>query len=263
MRCKNCGWENPANDATCEKCSAPLPGLTGQEESNPTGMFHPKKTAKGCPACGYPIREMGKTCPHCGHIFNREKQEMAVVKDIAPQKHEMPAVKEVSPKKEPPPVPRQKPNSSKPVDKLCAFCKASIPETAQYCSTCGVSVTNEHPKVDDTIKPWVRVEQIHAPRCSLTIIDGDGKPILDSPLRFSGKTIQLSRSNTEPPNQTITSKTQAELSFENGKWYLQDKSALKTTYIYAGKKVELKPDDIIVLGNRLFKFNCDLDNQPE
>ena len=26
MRCKNCGWNNPAGNEKCEKCNAPLAG---------------------------------------------------------------------------------------------------------------------------------------------------------------------------------------------------------------------------------------------
>ena len=250
MRCKNCGWENPANNVKCEKCNAPLDGSAGQGEINPAGEFDPKQTAKGCDSCGYPVRKGDKTCPHCGHIFVGEKQETPAVNEVLPQKKQQPA-------------PKQTPEQPKPVEKICAYCKAAVPETAHYCSNCGASLTNERKRLEGTIMPWVRAEQIPTPECSLTFITGNDEPSNDTPLRFSGNVIQLNRSNTEPSNQTITSKTQAELSFENGKWYIQDKSALKTTYIYAGDKVELKPDDVIVLGNRSFRFGCVSENQPE
>jgi len=246
MRCKNCGWENPANNAKCEKCNAPIKG----SEDNPSvGRFDPKKTAKGCFECGYPIRDVEKTCPNCGHIFVSEKQETPVDKEVLQQQNEQQA------------APKQTPDIPKSVEKTCAFCKAAVSETAHYCSNCGASLTNEHKDLDGTIKPWIDAEnQIKAPECLLTLISGNEDAKNYSSLRFSGDVIQLSRGNTEPANQTITSKTQAELSFDNGKWYLQDKSALKTTYIYAGDKIEIKPGDVIMLGNRLFKFDCVLEN---
>jgi len=117
--------------------------------------------------------------------------------------------------------------------------------------------------MDTTLNPWVRAEQIQSPKCSLAFISGTDESTNDSPLRFSGNVILLHRGNTEPDNQTITSKTQAELCFENDKWYIQDKSALKTTYVYAGERKEIKPGDIIVLGNRSFVFNCVQANQAE
>ena len=54
---------------------------------------------------------------------------------------------------------------------------------------------------------------------------------------------------------TITSKEQAALTYENKKWYLQDRSEQKTTFVYTTEKIELKPGDIIVLGNRRFEFD--------
>jgi len=253
MRCKNCGWENPANNAKCEKCNASLAGSTndsGAPEKSSSGKFEPQKTAKGCPECGYPVRDVEKSCPQCGYHLNNEKP--------AP-----PAEKEPLPCEAPQPAPKPAPDVPKPAGKICGFCKASVPEAAHFCPNCGASMTNERKNLEGTIKPWVRAEQIQTPECSLSIIPVEGEATNDSPLRFSGNVIQLNRGNTESANQTITSKVQAELYFENNKWYIQDKSALKTTYIYAGDKVELKSGDIIVMGNRSFEFGCVSENQPE
>ena len=65
----------------------------------------------------------------------------------------------------------------------------------------------------------------------------------------------LNRSNTDEENMTITSKEQAVLIYENKKWYIQDKSEQKTTFVYTSDKIELKPGDVIVLGNRRFEFS--------
>jgi len=140
--------------------------------------------------------------------------------------------------------------------KYCTFCNSPIAETARFCINCGVSFVHEKKRHSDTIMPWLQAE-IQTPKCSLSFVSKDGAPVDDAALRFSGNVIQLNRGNTEPGNPTITSKIQAELSFENGQWHIQDKSALKTTYIYAGEKVALKSGDIIVLGNRLFAFDSD------
>ena len=65
----------------------------------------------------------------------------------------------------------------------------------------------------------------------------------------------LNRDNTDPGNTTITSQVQAELVFEDGAWYICDKSAQQTTYVHAGRKTRLEKGDIIILGNRRFEFN--------
>ena len=74
-------------------------------------------------------------------------------------------------------------------------------------------------------------------------------------LEFSGESVVLNRSNTDEENMTITSKEQAVLIYENKKWYIQDKSEQKTTFVYTSDKIELKPGDVIVLGNRRFEFS--------
>lgn len=76
-------------------------------------------------------------------------------------------------------------------------------------------------------------------------------------MEYEGKSIILNRENTEVSNRTITSKEQAEIVFEDGHWYLLDRSELRTTFIQANRKIEIIPDDIIVLGDRRFKFESD------
>ena len=44
---------------------------------------------------------------------------------------------------------------------------------------------------------------------------------------------------------------------EDGQWYIQDKSAQHTTFIYAGEKTALKDGDVILMGNRQFIFHID------
>jgi len=227
MRCKNCGWENPGNKAKCEKCNALLTGSAGDPDDSFTGKSKPQKTSRGCPECGYPVREADQSCPRCGYSFSDTKQATPAVEEPKPE--------------EAPEATSAKTPETKPVE-------APEPTPAKI--------------TDATLNPWVRTEQIQSPKCSLTFISGTDESANDSPLRFSGNIILLHRGNTEPDNQTITSKTQAELCFENDKWYIQDKSALKTTYVYAGERKELKPGDIVVLGNRSFVFNCVSANQP-
>ena len=77
----------------------------------------------------------------------------------------------------------------------------------------------------------------------------EGKPLL-----FEGNAVVLNRDNTDPKNSTITSQEQADITFENGKWAIEDKSEFKTTFVQAARKVELQKGDLILLGNQLYRF---------
>jgi hypothetical protein len=76
MRCKNCGWDNPAGNVKCEKCNAPLQGSMvdggggggggGGGDTVASDGFDPKKTVSGCPGCGYPVKLSDQKCPQCG-----------------------------------------------------------------------------------------------------------------------------------------------------------------------------------------------------
>ena len=246
MRCKNCGWENPANKAKCEKCNTSFVDAMFEASRHTSSAFfssddsEPHKTVDGCPECGYPIKRLEKNCPRCGHPLSNIKQDTPVNMELLPANEQLLSSDHT-------------PEIFEPTARNCTFCNTSVSETAHFCPNCGVSLTNKH----QTMMPWIVTEEIQAPECSLTAIAREGEPKNDTTLRYSGKIIQLSRGNTEPGNQTITSKIQAELNFEDDIWYLQDKSDLKTTYIYAGEKIALKAGDIIVLGNRSYVFNCD------
>lgn len=87
-------------------------------------------------------------------------------------------------------------------------------------------------------------------------------PLADSPeeegrlkgTEFYQERVVLKRENTEPDNSTITTQEQACLIFEDGTWYIEDKSPFKTTFVRAGRKMPLQDGDIIKLGDRRFVF---------
>lgn len=106
----------------------------------------------------------------------------------------------------------------------------------------------------ETINPWASPQS--GTFCTLKPLAWEHEQTEHNALTFSGETILLNRANTDPNNQSITSAEQAELIFENGGWYICDKSVLNTTYLFVGRKTKLEKGDIILLGNRRFEFNC-------
>ena len=128
----------------------------------------------------------------------------------------------------------------------CAKCGAPLSPGAKFCPSCGAPVR------PGTVNPWAAPQS--GTFCTLKPIAWQGESIEYSPQSYSGEKIVLNRENTDPNNQSITSKAQAELVYENDAWYLEDKSEQQTTYIHAGRKTKLESGDIIILGNRRFEF---------
>ena len=73
-------------------------------------------------------------------------------------------------------------------------------------------------------------------------------------LNYEGENIVLNRDNTDPKNKTITSQEQAIVTFENGRWFIEDHSEYKTTFVQAARKMELQKGDLILLGTQLYRI---------
>lgn len=111
-----------------------------------------------------------------------------------------------------------------------------------------------------TVNPYAGMgAYIPVPRCVLkpVIFPGEDKRYAPQPVNIKGDYNELNRELLDPDNHTITSKTQATLTSKDGKWYIQNQSAQKTTFVYAKEPIELKSGDIILMGNRTFVFEED------
>lgn len=239
MRCKNCGWENPAGVSKCEKCNASLSEMAPQaapREMAPLGggprpvavepaslkgtlpdsqAFASPTAPTICPKCNYPLGRGTGSCPNCGTTV-AEAETPAAASAVPVAVPEAPA------------TPKQAP-------------VAAAPQMAAEKVT--------------TVNPWATPQLQPEITCSLCPLAWDNESSEYAPIPYKGETIQLNRSNTDPNNPTITSQVQAELVYENGQWYITDKSAQQTTYIHVGEKTPLKKGDVILLGNRRFEFN--------
>ena len=253
-RCKNCGWLNDDNAGECQKCSAPLAesSMASTQRSYPQmptkndndGMRKtvseskffdanrnqdnfqresPSNSGKQCPKCGYPVVDGMRVCPDCGTSL-----------------------------------------ASGDEGKECRNCGKRNPSEARFCSFCGENLSGNKPVEPrneikpsharmGTVNPWMKPDD--GAFCTLKPLPWDGENVDHQPISFSVKTIVLSRDNTDPNNQSITSSEQAILSFEDGEWFIVDKSSMHTTYVQASHSTKLHKGDIIVLGNRLFEFN--------
>lgn len=158
-------------------------------------------------------------------------------------------------------------------ENVCPKCGYPIRNNSQKCPNCNYELGNnlggvdslgkrrqtrmENPmnekKVNGTINPYM---QSAAPEPGFILSPikriNEKKELVD--LEYEGKEVILTRDNTEAENGSITSHEQALLSYNNGKWAIEDKSEQGTTFVKASRKIELNNGDVILLGNRLFEF---------
>ncbi len=232
MRCKNCGWDNENGQLKCEKCNAPLRGSMVDNESIDKHLGDNREeslrsTVRESSVFGSNGEdEQSRICQKCGY-------ELAHGMKICPAcGTPFGNAGETN----------QKINKSL----ECPKCGALLDSKARFCPQCGQSLKT------GTIGAWDNPQ--HDEFCTLRPIAWTKEEIAYNPITYSGQTIVLRRNNTDPNNQTITSKEQAILTHENGSWYIEDCSEMKTTMIRVSKKTKLESGDIIALGNRLFEF---------
>lgn len=96
---------------------------------------------------------------------------------------------------------------------------------------------------------------------SLMMIPESNEEIMPYAERYEGHEVKLNRSNTDRTNKTITSKEQARLVNIDNRWYIEDHSDMKSTFVRASRPIELHSGDVILLGDRLFRFD-DLNEEP-
>ncbi len=237
MRCKNCGWDNPGNATKCEKCFAPLEASSSSTEPvsermrgtvSEKAIFETSSSnevPRSCPKCGYPISGASTTCPNC----NNELQPKPTAKESI----------------------------------ICKCCGATLENDVKFCPNCGNPTSDIAPTPKrvqrssmGTVLGGIAMGPANGLQfCTLKPIAWQGENVNYNPITYSGETIVLNRANTDANNHSITSQEQAILTYEDGEWYIENRSSLRTTYLRINGRVKLTKGDVLVLGNREFEFN--------
>lgn len=163
----------------------------------------------------------------------------------------------------------QEPIEIKSKENICPECGFPLREGTLSCPNCGKELGSQAvgpaapfvapapaagfaAKYGATVNPWSN--PMAGKTFKLQPVAWDNEPGEIPAMTYAGTVVGLNRDNTDPTNNSITSKTQAEITNENGKWFIEDKSAQQSTFIHAGRKIELADGDVIILGNRRFVF---------
>lgn len=220
MRCNNCGWENPDGNQKCEKCNAPLQGGAA---SNPNVAPRPN-----IDVIHSTIREnepFGQPNANQWHDSTVRDYDHTVLDAGGTLRDE--TLRGSQPMSAPQPQP--------------------VPEP-------------ENEDFGGTVNPYAGMgAYVPIPRCILkpVIFPGEDARYAPKPVNIKGDHTELNRQMIDPDNPTITSKVQAILTNKNGKWFIQNQSSQKTTFVFADEPVAVKSGDIILMGNRTFVFEED------
>lgn len=89
--------------------------------------------------------------------------------------------------------------------------------------------------------------------CCLVAISLDEEKELRK-IDLQDETVILDRALLDPGNSSLSRSGHASIYQKNGKWYVENKTSLKTTFVQVNRPTQLSDGDIILLGDSLYKF---------
>jgi len=238
MNCNNCGFKNPAASTRCEKCNSELQSVGKQDRATESSKDQNNLNTTIC----------GQTPP--SSQINNDKKEFikdSISSTIRGVQAQDPFIDR----------PAFSPQQNLEMKANCSNCGYEVATGSKYCPNCNhqlgsLKSSDEKRVVKSQNKYAGTIDPYSKKRFTLKqIINGSPSSVS---LEYQGDTL-LNRTNTIEDNQTITSKTQAEIRLENGEWYLVDKSEQQTTFVQARQPIKLTKGDIILLGDTKFIFD--------
>jgi hypothetical protein len=218
-----------------------------------------------CPQCNYQLIA-DTTCPMCSFKLKPGKSAGIGLKEAptaAPRnddfKFDIP--KPVLPKKEIPTSAGDSDAKEKPP--VSAGALDPVPATKEVSDAKGKATTSPFKNnsrrlknTNTTIDPFRKETNSEQVTAVLTPLPRDNEKAAEPvSIVFLDAPIPLNRAMLEVGNNTITSKVQAEIEYVNGAWYLIDRSEKETTFVLAKTPVMLQKGDVILMGNRKFRFD--------
>lgn len=233
MRCQKCGFVNQSGVTICSNCKFPLKGNYAFQNDDPqvrNYMYEGNSNLRGT-ILETDVFERSKNaeeyemsshnnCPKCGYLLRSNS-------GVCPNCN----YQLTTPAKQYAPLYRNK----------------TLIESNPILDSCR--------GVDGTINPYLMGSVVDSDSFTLTPVKRANETKDFSPVEFSGESVILTRNNTEEGNQSITSKEQAVINKDGEKWYIEDLSEQKTTFVLAASKIELHDGDIVLMGNRMFEFH--------
>lgn len=225
-----------------------------------------------CPDCRYPKRIDEDYCPTCpfAKLETEQKSRWSSLFDFGggsskPQQTSTPAPVEnpfpqIQPQQniEQPRVEQPRLEQPRPVPNLIPqpqYSPPSPPPNAGGRST--MLPGAEFPPLPrsvprGTFNPYTQ-PLLETPKFKLTSIPRHTETTGQS-MQFEGDSVALKRGNLDKENYTISSQEHATIDNIDNRWFISNKSSLKTTYIQVNSMTEIKDGDVVLIGDRMFIF---------
>ena len=218
MRCKNCGWPNRPEETNCSKCGTPLETANAQVTFNHSDQNQTVREEDVFTPATQP-----NICPKCGYPHRPGVQKC--------------------------------PNCGSDLVGSVSSAPSSLRPPVQSQQGRYPTVVGRPKTFGGTVNVWTEGAIGVTPSFILSPIKRNGERKQPDEIELEGEHVILNRDNIDPGNLSITSRTQAIITRKDDKWFIEDKSEQKTTFIQASTPQEIHEGDIILLGNRLFVFH--------
>ena len=230
MRCNNCGWDNPEGQVKCAKCNNVI-----------TDKTPPQTTSKEVK------KEQSEIA---GTIKGGKADEPALDKQNL-QGTIKGGHSEASAWDKSETAPVAKETKAENVVTNCSNCGYPVSHGADKCPKCGTKMNYsfKDEEIKKTINPYSRTKNTI---CYLSLLPRENEKDIKN-IELEGDSIDLTRSNTEPENESLSRGIHAKLVQRNGNWYLSNPED-KVTFIKVAKEIKLEPGDVFLLGDRMIRF---------
>jgi hypothetical protein len=257
MRCNNCGWNNADDVTHCVKCNNPLEEARGvRQEKETVRGARPEPEPNGLRQATVAGRQEERPAAGPG-----QGERYAEGLGQGERHGEGPGHAET--------LRGARADGELPMELpaeliACPACHYPASSRVETCPNCGSPLkpggaarsARVAPAGELTVDPFRQPQATEAPPPTM-FLERVGRPEEASkvlPFTAVDDQVAVNRQTLDENNFTITSRLQAAFVFTDNKWWLLDKSDLKTTFIQVKEPVEMKDGDIVLMGDRRFVF---------
>lgn len=149
--------------------------------------------------------------------------------------------------------PTQKEENSE-IGNICPICGYPLRCGSDECPQChGKSQKKEKSKKNDGMKSEA-IWNIDESKFRIGLCDKNGE--ISDAKTYENDDIVLGREELLPGNNNIC-RQHIHITNENGRWYVEDVSSTHQTFLIVKEKTPIEDGDVLVLGNKFFRFKTD------